>query len=402
MTAEIAILNKHGIVLAADSAVTVSFGHGQVKTYNAVNKLFSLGGSHDIGIMIYGNAEFMSIPWEIIIKEFRKRNKDIVFDRLELCSSAFLEFLKDEKFRNETISKQAIQSVIDSLLEHLLEMSSERVNYIQKQNPEKAISLDDITQIISGVITETAKTYSNNEDMLLNGLSKEKFSLLFSEYCKNKLRENIYIEERIHMLDDIFIALAYQMVVFNSLFDTCSGVVVGGYGSEELFPSLAAFEISYIFENEIKLKKTHTSIVDLLNSDASIVPFAQTDMISTILTGIDPIMSEVIIKSINKLGNSSNSDKKLVIDEISSCQQQKFINPILGVVRTLALPELANMAETLVNLTLFKRHITDSLETVGGPVDVLVISKGDGPIWINRKEYFDISKNLEYRNRKSR
>lgn len=74
----------------------------------------------------------------------------------------------------------------------------------------------------------------------------------------------------------------------------------------------------------------------------------------------------------------------------------------MGVVRTLALPELANMAETLVNLTSFKRHITDSLETVGGPVDVLVISKGDGPIWINRKEYFDISKNLEYSNRKRR
>ena len=27
-------------------------------------------------------------------------------------------------------------------------------------------------------------------------------------------------------------------------------------------------------------------------------------------------------------------------------------------------------------------------ETVGGPVDVAVISKGDGFIWINRKHYF--------------
>lgn len=43
MTAEISILNKNGIVLAADSAVTVNFGQGQAKTYNAVNKLFPLG-----------------------------------------------------------------------------------------------------------------------------------------------------------------------------------------------------------------------------------------------------------------------------------------------------------------------------------------------------------------------
>ena len=27
-------------------------------------------------------------------------------------------------------------------------------------------------------------------------------------------------------------------------------------------------------------------------------------------------------------------------------------------------------------------------ETVGGPVDVAVISKGDGFVWINRKHYF--------------
>ena len=47
------------------------------------------------------------------------------------------------------------------------------------------------------------------------------------------------------------------------------------------------------------------------------------------------------------------------------------------------------MAETFVNLTSFKRKFTYQLETVGGPIDVLVISKGEGPIWIKRKHYFD-------------
>lgn len=165
---------------------------------------------------------------------------------------------------------------------------------------------------------------------------------------------------------------------------------------------MVSYEISYAFRDEIKIEKTNSNNVDLLNSDASIVPFAQSDMISTILTGMDPFMNEVVSQSIIGLDNLSEDEKYNIINQISEQQKQQFINPILGVVRTLALPELANMAETLVNLTSFKRHITDSLETVGGPVDVLVISKGDGPIWINRKEYFDISKNLEYSNRKRR
>lgn len=50
------------------------------------------------------------------------------------------------------------------------------------------------------------------------------------------------------------------------------------------------------------------------------------------------------------------------------------------------------MAESLVNLSAFKLKISDSYETVGGPIDVAIISKTDGFVWIKRKLYFD--KNL--------
>lgn len=51
--------------------------------------------------------------------------------------------------------------------------------------------------------------------------------------------------------------------------------------------------------------------------------------------------------------------------------------------------ELAAMAESLVNLTKFRRRVTPERETVGGPIDVAVITKGDGFVWVRRKHYFD-------------
>jgi hypothetical protein len=57
-------------------------------------------------------------------------------------------------------------------------------------------------------------------------------------------------------------------------------------------------------------------------------------------------------------------------------------------VEVLPKDELASMAEALVNLTSFKRRVTAVAETVGGPIDVAVISKGDGFVWITRKHYF--------------
>jgi hypothetical protein len=71
MTAEIAILNKNGVALAADSKVTIG-GSGQEKTFDTVNKLFTLSKIHPIGVMIFGNAEFMRYPWETIVKLFRR------------------------------------------------------------------------------------------------------------------------------------------------------------------------------------------------------------------------------------------------------------------------------------------------------------------------------------------
>lgn len=41
-----------------------------------------------------------------------------------------------------------------------------------------------------------------------------------------------------------------------------------------------------------------------------------------------------------------------------------------------------------MNLTSMKRRVSADKETVGGPIDVAVISKGDGFIWIKRKHYF--------------
>lgn len=58
--------------------------------------------------------------------------------------------------------------------------------------------------------------------------------------------------------------------------------------------------------------------------------------------------------------------------------------------------ELAAMAESLVNLTSFKRKVTLERETVGGPIDVAVISKGDGFVWIKRKHYFKPELNPQF------
>lgn len=70
MTAEVAVLNKSAVALAADSAMTV----GKTgKTY-PTNKLFALTKYRPIGVMVYNNAEFMGVPWETLVKMHREES----------------------------------------------------------------------------------------------------------------------------------------------------------------------------------------------------------------------------------------------------------------------------------------------------------------------------------------
>ncbi len=58
--------------------------------------------------------------------------------------------------------------------------------------------------------------------------------------------------------------------------------------------------------------------------------------------------------------------------------------------------DLANLAQELINLTSVKRKFSAEKETVGGPIDVAVISRIDGFVWVKRKHYFTAELNPRY------
>ena len=109
MTAEIAILNKSAVALAADSAVTFSIG-GEKKVFQTVNKLFSLSKYHPVGVMVYGNAEFMDVDWETIVKMYRSDLSKRSFDTLHEHAIHFIRFLQTNE---ELFDKRCQQDFLE-------------------------------------------------------------------------------------------------------------------------------------------------------------------------------------------------------------------------------------------------------------------------------------------------
>ena len=197
MTAEVAIVNKHAIALAADSAVTV----GRERVWKYANKLFSLGPHNDIGIMIYNSADFVGIPWETVVKEFRRHCAVTEFDTVKSAADHFINFIKSDKFLND---KEQFESFFRLILDLTMRVSraisfktykefnnnlakfiTDGMPQVTKSQIEFAIDKDDFVKRFKVSVKEICKVVLKHKpnDHLALRFCDYIFEWIFSEEC---------------------------------------------------------------------------------------------------------------------------------------------------------------------------------------------------------------------------
>lgn len=243
-------------------------------------------------------------------------------------------------------------------------------------------NLETIRSLISYVFPQDINLSDTQIDMIL-------------QFCKNTLRRNKFFP------------------------DINSGVVIAGFGEDEPFPSVIWFTLEAIVGTHLKQRQEKIIKIKYPEALSSIIPFAQSDMVNVFMEGVHPNYRQItesyfntlqkglpieIVNTIPELTNLKPQRKDQITNLLNKALKGAFdefrlenqnyistahVNPVLEAVAVLPKDELATMAESLVNLTSIKRRISMAAETVGGPIDVAVISKGDGLIWIKRKHYFE-------------
>ena len=98
------------------------------------------------------------------------------------------------------------------------------------------------------------------------------------------------------------------------------------------------------------------------------------------------VVNKPIVEKLSKVDYNAIINR--MNDSINKTMYDNYTDQLLRTVNNLGIEDMANMAESFISLTSLIRRMSPHEETVGGPVDVAVISKGDGFIWINRKHYF--------------
>jgi len=414
VTTEIAILNGQAVALAADSAATAG---GVYKVYPKANKIFALSRLHPVGIMVWNSSAFMGLPWETVIKLYRERLGDKSFPTLPEYMADFVAFLLED-------ARIAPSDRRDAFVSALIRERLQVVYNALRQAVDQRLAADP-TPIQPNEFEAMAVTVVRDLNVDKASLIADAWTAADIEKAHGKALQGAIAE----MFGELplgsaakdIATLTCETIVRQIDSESFAGVVVAGFGVEDVFPLLVEREIDGIVDGRVRCwERGRHSVADM---GPGIVPFAQRDMIEVFVQGVSSDYQAEVESLVRRIVDSYPS---MVLDSADSLaatprkaveaaqasikdryiqeslaglgewRYTHYVEEVMSIVETLPKEDLAELAEALVSLTSLRRRMTRGQETVGGPIDVAVISKGDGLIWIKRKHYFDPLLNPQY------
>ncbi|WP_207382391.1 hypothetical protein [Nitrobacter sp. Nb-311A] len=424
MTAEIAILNKSAIALAADSAVTIGTSDQEDKTYDSADKLFELCRHDPIGIMVYNGLSFAEAPLQSLIKRFR--NECGRFDSVKEAAFQFLRHLNDfgvsspDRVKDDGIRRLAMP-IIDQIFKRFqADLQKRLMDHKPQEEIDWAATTNDM---LDTAIDVWDRIYKRRKDAEFIGEGP----VVISEHIEQELVSLVANHSPGNEAQKARILAILKLALRKDLLSGgYTGIVIAGFGKKELFPTLLSFEIDGMVGDRLKYVVRNETDIDRDGPRAAIIPFAQRDMVDRFLYGLDDQIERYLTQFsqstitkvreaiIGHISFEDDDDKKGFEEAVQDAEEayisglktgafeeikKKSRSEIESLIEFMPKPELAKMAEALVNLTSIKKRVSRGMDTVGGPIDVAVISEAEGFVWVKRKHYFPSELNPRYLHR---
>jgi len=421
MTAEIAILNRSALALAADSAVTITVGRKN-KVYDTAEKLFEFSRKQPIALMIYNNVEYVGVPLDVLIRKFRTAHDEPIrpakykpFATLKDAADQFLEYLRGFDHDLEEEEKH----LYFALRERLRPVARVAAGEIQDTLFKGMMAGKTPTISPADIATKHIKQAIEHEKLnllpgYLSDVTLTKFRARFGESIKRLAADLFKGIVQKPSLISACVRLGYHVMKSCEPSEMVTGLVFGGFATKDMFPTLHYLEMDGIYFGQIKITSRNEVDIDRRRTRAEVVPFAQKEMVERFMYGLDTDLESDIHTFVDNAIDQTLSASGKLTDKAKASAKLKIANTfggmignlkersrqdLLDIVYFMSKKELADIAYALVELTSQKRRFSTEEQSVGGPIDVAILTKSEGLVWIKRKHYFGPETNQGYYSR---
>lgn len=414
-------MNRLAVVLAADSATTVQSwvnGKQEERYFKGANKIFQLSDAHPIGVMIFDSADLLRVPWETTVKAFRKDLQDKSFNDVEGYAKEFFQFLSDNKrfFPDEVREADFRRGCIMAALHTA--MTAKEAAGLKPSGELEQSALD--KHLVSARDAFDAGT-------LRSCFTTADIDSALARFKDAVLEELLEYRDRIHLPEELsgLSEHAIRRVFYEpDQFFSTTGLVFAGFGDHDVFPRMISYRsCGFVIDRHVfDVDKDESIDQDVA---ASINAFAQTSMTDTFVSGLSFDVYRTLMEAVTEAHQECGKDlgdaghlvegsvneavhaaltqaRKRIGSSVLDRARNEHGQPLRRVLAVLPVDELGELAETLIRLQSLKEKMTSPSASVGGPIDVAVITRSEGLVWIKRKHFFDQPLNPRYFQRQLR
>ena len=412
MTSQIVLMNKIGLAVASDSSLTMVRGDNR-RTYASAEKIFPIGSEHKVAILHSGAVEFMEHPYEVLLTEWKK-SLQRPFSTLDDYVESFCDWLTHRQDLFPDSSQATFLE--DFMTQYLLEVRStilKELNQaeIKKEDWTKADVLEKVNALLDSDI-EYLDQLDDLKDLNEKWAENRYQSILPSihaaiEYVFDDVPRDVISDMKYEAITK---RILYKRI-FSRKFDSRLAFV--GYGEKSLYPRHIWIDFQGVVGDRVRHVLDAVSI-NLDSRECSLTTHAQDEAIHTFLRAYHYSFSniarnyqdesfELMKKIVSEHIEESHRDSVLeqfeklqeqrfsgVADEFENTSATDFVDPFTSTLSGLPSASLGKMAENLIELQILRQSSQAIQDTVGGPVDVAVITLEKGFQWFRHKTLGDL------------
>lgn len=390
MTAIIALMNKKGAAIAADSAVTRP-RKGINKVTNNGNKMVRISDDLPVSVMISGNSNFLSTPWDIIARRYRQERKGVLLATVEDYALDFFRYMRlNRKIWDKDYENERLRELLYSIVAELVKTA-------------RICSPDELQKELQGSLEEYIRQQELQETVgQMTDCSPDEFNKRFESFLNYSIDELVRQDHDISRvlnlrgIRKLLLRFLYSKIRVSFESPYSSLLIFVGLGERQQYPSVVTAIVYGGYSNRVVYRFERKRSVTISGRQPSaILYFAQDDIIRAILRGADDNwigrMKEAFVSSLDPKTYEEHAVAhrlgKAIGEEINrKCEDS--VKKWEKALEKLELRPMAELAECLISLTSLHRKLTFSHEGVGGEIDLAVLTKDDGFIWLNRKSWY--------------
>ena len=258
MTAEIAILNRTAVALAADSVVTIRGPTGR-KMYDSAEKIFQISLDQPLALMIYNNPLHVNAPLEVVVRNFRK-TPSTTFTKVCDVWPAFRDFLIGDGHGDED-EFDHLRFLVTAEANRLSTVYFNAISEDLFRRRRRGAAT--LTELVRGALRVRM---SEAEAARVSGFLEDKTEIEFVERYGRVIDEIAEVtlggiglgpefRSQLH-------ALIFALVRSSIKTEAFTGFVVAGFGTSDSFPTLHAVECDGIYFGRFRIVKESVTEID--------------------------------------------------------------------------------------------------------------------------------------------